>query len=83
MDDKRLAERLFRGRAAEDRLKDEFLSECFEQVIINSFKDIIRAKTEQETLKAKSHIDAVLDVKKQIKVWMDDGVIAQRDMENE
>ena len=71
------------GREAEQRLNDPYLSEKFDILIERWMHGIITATPNQgdEILEAKRRIDAIMDVRKALKIEMEDGQLAQREQD--
>ena len=84
MVEKTIAQRVLEGRESELRLKDEFLNNCFDHLVERWMKGIMSAPPAQQEqiLEAKRQIDAITSVRKELKVLMDDGYIAQKESED-
>lgn len=82
-----LAERVLRGRQADQRLNDDVLNQAFDLAVERWLKAIIRATPAENDaiIEAKRRIDAIQEVRQTLKSWVDDGNLAleqQEDGEN-
>lgn len=84
MAEKTISQRILDGREAENRLNDEFLNRCFDHLVEQWVRGIVTAAPSQkeEILEAKRQIDAVTSVRKQLRVLMEDGHIAQQEQDD-
>jgi len=80
-----LSERILRGRDAEHRLNDEVLNQALDLVVEKWLRAIILATPSQadEILEAKRRIDAVQELRKTLKAWVEDGQMAQAEDEDQ
>lgn len=80
-----ITQRIMRGREAEQRLKDEHLNEIFDNLIERWLGAIVSAKPNQqeEIIEAKRRIDAIAEVRRALKIQLDDGFIALTEQERE
>jgi hypothetical protein len=73
-------ERILMGRNAELALKDDTYNRAFNLVVERAMIRMIRG-TDEEALKEKSYINAIYDVRKAIKSMVEDGDLAQAELE--
>ena len=78
-----LSARIMAGREAEQRLNDDYLNRKFDLLIERWMRAIISASPSQqdEVLEAKRQIDAVMDVRKALKIDFEDGQLAINEQE--
>jgi predicted RNA polymerase sigma factor len=79
------SDRILKGRLAKDRLEDNILNEAFDFAVEKWMRAIISAAPaeDSEILEAKRRIDAIQEVRRTIKSWVDDGQLAQVQQEEE
>lgn len=79
------SERILRGRDANERLNDEVLNRAFDLVVEKWLRAIISATPSQsdEILEAKRRIDAVQEVRRTLKMWVEDGELAQAEQDED
>ena len=85
VNDKTLSERILAGREAEQRLNDTHLNQKFDMLIERWMRAIITATPSQrdEVFEAKRQIDAVMDVRKALKIEFEDGLLAINEQEED
>lgn len=83
MYDQTLSARIMAGREAEQRLNDEYLNQKFDLLIERWMRAIVSATPSQqdEVLEAKRQIDAIMDVRKALKIDFEDGQLAINEQE--
>jgi uncharacterized protein YfdQ (DUF2303 family) len=81
--EKTLSERIMAGREAEQRLNDNYLNQKFDMLIERWMRAIIAATPNQkeEVFEAKRHLDAIMDIRKSMKVDFEDGQLAINEQE--
>lgn len=79
------SERILRGRDANERLNDDVLNRAFDLVVEKWMRAIIGATPSQtdEILEAKRRIDAVQEVRRTLKMWVEDGELAQAEQDED
>lgn len=80
-----LSDRILRGRLAKDSFEDKILNEAFDFAIEKWMRAIISATPSEEgdILEAKRRIDAIQDVRRTLKSWVEDGQMALAQQEEE
>ena len=83
MPSKTITERIFAGREAELRLNDPYLNEKLEMLAEKWMRGIVSATPSQteEVLEAKRRIDAITDLRKALKIELDDGELAKQEQD--
>ena len=73
------SERILQGRDAPERLNDPVLNNAFDMMVERWMRAIITATPSQseEIMEAKRRIDAIQEVRKTLKMWVEDGEIAR------
>ena len=73
------------GRDANERLNDEVLNRAFDLVVEKWMRAIIGATPSQseEILEAKRRIDAVQEIRRTLKMWVEDGELAQAEQDED
>lgn len=71
------------GREAEQRLNDDYLNQKFDLMIERWMRAIIAATPNQkeEVFEAKRHLDAIMDIRKSMKIDFEDGQLAINEQE--
>lgn len=71
------------GREAEQRLNDDYLNRKFDLMIERWMRAIIAATPNQkeEVFEAKRHLDAIMDIRKSMKIDFEDGQLAINEQE--
>lgn len=80
-----LSERILKGRLAKDRFEDKILNEAFDFAVEKWIRAIISAtpSEQEQILEAKRRIDAIQEVRRTIKTWVEDGELAQIQQQEE
>lgn len=80
-----LSERILQGREADQRLNDPTLNKALDFVIEKWMRAIVMATPAQsdEIIEAKRRIDAVQELRRTLKSWVEDGELAQAQQEEE
>lgn len=79
------SERILRGRYAGYQLQDQTLNQAFDLMVEKWMRAIISATPAQaeEILEAKRRIDAIQEVRKTLRSWVEDGELAQVQQDEE
>lgn len=79
------SERIMQGREAEYRLKDETLNKALDAEIEMWMRAIIKATPSQidEVIEAKRQIDSIQNLRRRLKMWLEDGEMAQAEQEED
>lgn len=80
-----LSERILRGRDAHYTLENQTLNSAFDLAVEKWMRAIINATPAQhdEILEAKRRIDAIQEVRRTLKSWVEDGELAQIEQDGE
>lgn len=79
------SERILLGREAEYRLNDEVLNKALDKIVEKWMRGIIAATPSQtdEIIEAKRRIDAVQELRRTLKTWVEDGEMALAEQEED